>query len=71
MTYFIEHAKRYRRHVSKAGIVGEPLHDEHSHACDMFRHTALSAESMVNAIEVPRPQVPVYHARNKMTGMLG
>ena len=71
MACFIEHAKRYRRHVSKQGVVGDPLHDEHSHAADMFRHTALSAELMVNVIDPPRPQVPVYRPRDKMTGMLG
>lgn len=29
MAPFVEHAKRYRRHISAAGIVGEPMHDEH------------------------------------------
>lgn len=71
MSYFVEHAKRYRRHVSSAGIVGEPLHDEHSHACDMYRYTAQAAESMTNEFDArPLPKMPRYRA-DRLTGVLG
>lgn len=39
----IEHMKRYRR--SKTG---HPVHDEHSHACDMIRYDAVFAPQMHN-----------------------
>jgi phage terminase large subunit len=71
MAAFIEHVKRYRRHVSKAGVIGDPLHDEHSHAADMFRYTAQAAESMTNEID-PRPvHVPAYEPFDSATGVLG
>lgn len=39
----IEHMKRYRR--SKTGY---PVHDEHSHSCDMIRYDAVFAPQMHN-----------------------
>jgi len=37
----LEHLKRYRRNK-----YGHPLHDEHSHACDMVRYAAIHAPLM-------------------------
>lgn len=39
----IEHLKRYQRTKT-----GHPLHDEHSHACDMVRYEAVHAPKMHN-----------------------
>lgn len=46
---FLEHLKRYRRHVSRAtGEAGRPLHDAHSHAGDVFRYLAIVADQLAN-----------------------
>lgn len=46
---FIEHLKRYRRHMSRAtGEAGRPLHDEHSHGGDVFRYLSIVADQLTN-----------------------
>lgn len=46
---FLEHLKRYRRHVSRTtGEAGRPLHDAHSHAGDVFRYLAIVADQLAN-----------------------
>lgn len=46
---FVEHLKRYRRHVSRTtGEAGRPLHDEHSHGGDVFRYLAIVADQLAN-----------------------
>lgn len=46
---FIEHLKRYRRHMSRStGEAGRPLHDEHSHGGDVFRYLAIVADQLNN-----------------------
>lgn len=55
--------KRYRRQVNQqTNEPGAPLHDEHSHAADCFRYTAMAAELMSNddysgSINYPRLNV--------------
>lgn len=45
----VEHWKRYRRHKSEATqTFGDPIHDEHSHGCDMTRYLALVADQLTN-----------------------
>ena len=46
---FVEHLKRYRRHMSRStGEAGRPLHDEHSHGGDVFRYLAIVADQLNN-----------------------
>lgn len=46
---FVEHLKRYRRHVSRStGEAGRPLHDEHSHGGDVYRYLAIVADQLTN-----------------------
>jgi phage terminase large subunit len=46
---FIEHLKRYRRHMSRTtGEAGRPLHDEHSHGGDVFRYLAIVSDQLTN-----------------------
>jgi phage terminase large subunit len=45
----LEHIKRYRRTINpKTNEPGAPLHDEHSHANDMLRYSAMCADQMGN-----------------------
>lgn len=45
----LEHLKRYRRTINqRTNEPGVPLHDEHSHAADMFRYIAMSSDLMTN-----------------------
>ena len=48
----IEHWKRYRRTISATTkAAGSPVHDEHSHGCDMTRYLALVADQLTNEDE--------------------
>lgn len=41
---------RYRRRANaELGVVGSPVHDEHSHGADMFRYLAVVADQLQNA----------------------
>ena len=45
----VEHLKRYTRSINQqTREPGAPLHDEHSHASDMFRYTAMAINMMAN-----------------------
>ncbi len=51
----LEHLKRYKRTINpKTNEPGSPLHDEHSHASDMFRYAAMAVDQMGNA-EIAKP----------------
>ncbi len=46
----VEHLKRYQRSINQRTMEpGAPLHDEHSHAADMFRYAAMAVELMGNS----------------------
>lgn len=56
----VEHWKRYRRSVSTTtGAVGAPVHDIHSHGCDMTRMLALIADQLHNEEDGSPPGAPV------------
>lgn len=41
---------RYRRRANpELGVIGSPVHDEHSHGADAFRYLAVVADQMTNA----------------------
>jgi phage terminase large subunit len=62
--YFDEHKtarlvhclKRYRRTINQnTNEPGPPLHDEHSHAADMFRYMALAVDQMGSETVISDP----------------
>jgi phage terminase large subunit len=44
----LDHLKRYKRKVNAEGLVGDPDHDEHSHAADAFRYLAVVVDRLRN-----------------------
>jgi phage terminase large subunit len=44
--------RRYKRHVSKDGVVGGPVHDDASHDADTVRYLAMAEERMYNSGEL-------------------
>lgn len=67
----LECLKRYRRHVNRDGVVGDPLHDTYSDGADMFRYVAVSVESMSNEDGRSRQALPMYRPSDAMMGTLG
>jgi phage terminase large subunit len=56
----LECLKRYRRVINKkTGEAGAPLHDEYSHAADMWRYAAQAVERMGVRTAKPKTEAPV------------
>lgn len=59
----LEHLKRYRRQINQVtGQPGGPLHDDHSHCCDMVRYMSVVIDRLNNDHGAPPPvrDLPVF-----------
>lgn len=67
----VECWKRYKRHVDKNGVTGEPIHDQYSHGCDDTRYLSLVVDKLTNEEEHDRyPVVKPYVPFDAGTGLL-
>lgn len=71
MARLIECLKRYRRHVSKNGEAGAPVHDEYSHGADAMRYLGVVADQLANEMESFAPNMPQFRPTDSGFGVLG
>lgn len=54
--HLVNRLARYKRRVTaETGIVGMPVHDEHSHGADAFRYLAVVADQLGNDVAIADP----------------